>query len=160
MFLLLSPALALAQATDTTKEEAVIRQVIQYYLDGKKNNDAESLKKALHPKAKIFSLPIVHRTGKGNLREISGQLYVNYRRADHRQRLRPFVQKILSIDVTDNTTAAAKIELFWPDAWSGEGKISLRGPAPGVTDTEYLFLMKFGESWKIISQVSSTREGR
>jgi hypothetical protein len=159
IFLLLLPELALAQATETTKEETAIRQVIQYYLDGRKNNNAESLKKAIHPKAKIFSLPVVHRTGKGDLSEISGELYVKYRSAERPKWPRPFVQKIVSIDVTGNT-AAVKIELFWPDAWWGEGKISLREPAPGVTDTEYLSLMKFDEGWKIVGQVSTTREGK
>ena len=46
------PLVAVAQGPDRARDEAAIRQVVQYYFDAMKNDDVESLKKAFHPKAK------------------------------------------------------------------------------------------------------------
>jgi Putative lumazine-binding len=52
--LLCLPLLALGQESKSAAEVA-IRQVVQLYIDGVKNNDTGSLSKSLHPRGKWFS---------------------------------------------------------------------------------------------------------
>ena len=40
------PLLVVAQEPDKAKDESAIRQIVQYYVDAIKNDDAESLKKS------------------------------------------------------------------------------------------------------------------
>ncbi len=72
MLTLVLPVLANAQSG---ADESTIRHVVQYYFDGWKNNDVESMKKAFHPKAKWF-----FQSDKYDLREVPiSQVYANTR---------------------------------------------------------------------------------
>ena len=159
VFLLVMPTLAVAQENKST-DEAAIRHTVRYYIDGFQNNDAESMRKAFHPKARVFFQSNQGCPGKTELNEITGeQLFANVKRFGHRPEPKPFIPKILSVDITGDT-AVVKAEWYLADSWWGCGKLSLLSPPPGVTTTDYLSLVRFAAGWKIVGKVSSTREGR
>ena len=123
-----------------TSDDAAIRQIVQYYFDGSKNNDVALLKKAIHPSAKWLAL--TQSNGNG-LREITvARTYANI---EGRKPIN-LVGRIVSVDVTGKA-AIVKTEVEYPEG-------ILNGPPPGVMDTEYLSLIKFGEGWRIVSRVS------
>jgi ketosteroid isomerase-like protein len=159
VFLLVMPILAVAQE-DKRPNEAAIRQTVQYYIDGFRNNDAESLRKAFHPKARLFSQSNQRCPGKTELMATTAEQFsANVKRFGHRPEPKAVISTILSVD-TAGDTAVVKAEWYWADSWWGCGKISLLNPPPGVTTTDYLSLVRFDSGWKIVGKVSSTREGR
>jgi hypothetical protein len=136
--LLLSVCVSAQEAQPS--DDVAIRQIVQYYFDGSKNNDVSLLKKAFHPKAK--SLGLAQSNGNG-LREIKvARTYVNI---EGRKPIN-LIGRIVSIDVTGRA-AIVKTEVEYPEG-------ILNSPPPGVMDTEYLSLIKFGEGWRIVSRVS------
>jgi hypothetical protein len=138
LILLLSVCVS-AQETQTS-DDVAIRQIIQYYFDGSKNNNVSLLKKAFHPEAK--SLGLAQSNGNG-LREIKvARTYVNIEGRDPIN----LIGRIVSIDVTGRA-ALVKTEMQYPEG-------ILDSPPPGVIDTEYLSLLKFGEGWRIVSRIS------
>ena len=143
------PLLALAQGPDSGRDEAAIRQSVQYYFDAMKNNDAESLKKAFHPKAKWLNAG-----DKGYLWEISQErvaanLQSNARR--HMLKLNA-TMKIVAIDIT-GSVASAKIETEY--STSGPPEVIPKLAYKGAKLTEYLSLIKFDDGWKIVSRIYS-----
>jgi len=144
------PVLALAQENDLDKDRAAIRQTVQYYFDALKNDDAESLKKALHPKAKWFNAG-----DKGDLVEISQQrVLANLKSNAQRHFEIPNASmKIVAIDITGGV-AAVKIESEYLTVI--DPKITAKLQYKGAKITEYLSLVRFDDGWKIVSRVYST----
>jgi hypothetical protein len=131
LLLISLPLLALAQGGDRARDEAAIRQVVQYYFDAMKNNDAERLKKAFHPKAKWLNAG-----DKGYLWEISQErvaanLERNARR--HMPQLNASM-KVVAIDITGDV-ASAKIET--ENLTNGPPEILPKLAYKGAKVTEY-----------------------
>lgn len=143
------PLMVLAQGPDRTGDEAAIRQIVQYYFDAVKNDDAESLKKAFHPKAKWLNAG-----DKGYLREISLERVAANLQSNARRHLSKCdaTMKILSIDITGGV-ASAKIETEY--LTSGPAELMPKLAYKGARLTEYLSLIKFDDGWKIISRIYS-----
>jgi hypothetical protein len=143
------PLLVLAQEPDRARDEAAIRQIVQYYFDAMKNDDAESLKKAFHPKAKWLNAG-----DKGYLWEISQErvtanLQSNVRR--HMPTLNA-TMRIVAIDITGGV-ASAKIETEY--LINAPPEIMPKLAYKGAKTAEYLSLIKFDDGWKIVSRISS-----
>ncbi len=148
MLTLVLPVLANAQSG---ADESTIRHVVQYYFDGWKNNDVESMKKAFHPKAKWF-----FQSDKYDLREVPiSQVYANTRETARQKssESKPVVGRIVSIDITGEA-ATVKVEIDYPTAYVGVN-VDLRTAPRGARQTEYLSLIKFPEGWRIIGKVGS-----
>jgi hypothetical protein len=158
--LLLSVGAFVTAQTKKSADEAAIRQVVQLYFDGWHNNDAESIMKAFHSKARVFSYSTQNCPGNTDLSSVTGEEFSeNFKHIGRRSEPKPFTPKVVSVDIPGDM-AVVKAELYWPDAWWGCGKISPLNPPPGVTDTNYLTLVRFVAGWKIVGLVSSTREGK
>ena len=143
------PLLVLAQQPDKAKDESAIRQIVQYYFDAMKNDDAQSLKKAFHPKAKWLNAG-----DKGYLWEISQErVAANLRSRAQRHMPKPnATMKIVAIDITGGV-ASAKIETEY--LTNAPPEIMPKLPYRGAKVTEYFSLIKFGDGWKIVSRISS-----
>ena len=136
-----SAALLAAGAADLSArwaDEAAIRQTVQYYFDGGKNNDSLTLRKAFHPEArmlfaregKLVVVPIgeyITRVGSESLKP--GEV-------DSTER------KVVSVDVVGDA-AVAKLELKRPNA----------------VLTDYMSLLKVDGRWLIVNKIF-TREMR
>ena len=143
------PLAVLTQGPDSARDEAAIRQIVQYYFDAMKNNDAESLKKAFHPKAKWLNAG-----DKGYLWEISQERVAANLRSNARRHM-PTVNattKILSVDITGGV-ATAKIET--ENLTNAPPEILPKLAYKGARITEYLSLIKFDVGWKIVSRIYS-----
>ena len=143
------PLLALAQEPDKAKDESAIRQIVQYYVDAIKNDDAESLKKAFHPKAKWLNAG-----DKGYLWEISQErVAANLRSNVQRHVPQPNATvKIVVIDIAGGV-ASAKIETEY--LTNAPPEIMPKLAYKGAKVTEYLSLIKFDDGWKIVTRISS-----
>lgn len=133
MLLLLNlSASVAAQQSGRVKEEALIKQTVQYYFDGLDNFDVESMKKAFHPKAKWFTIRY------GGLQEITLPRVYSNMRSSSRERIPRGTSRwrIVAVDVA-NDAASVKVEIE-----HAAGKI-----------TEYLSLIKFDDGWKIVSKI-------
>ena len=143
------PLLVLAQGTDRVRDEAAIRQIVQYYFDAVNNNDADSLKKAFHPKAKWFNAG-----DKGYLWEISQERVaanLQHNARGHMPKSNATL-KIVAIDITGGA-ASAKIETEY--LISGPPEVMPKLAYKGAKLTEYLSLIKFDDGWKIVSRIYS-----
>jgi hypothetical protein len=146
------PLLVLAQGPDRAGDEAAIRQTVQYYFDAMQNNDAESLKKAFHPKAKWLNAG-----EKGYLWEISQERVAANLQNNARRHLPKSnaTMKVLAIDITGGV-ASAKIETEY--LTSGPPEVLPKLAYKGARITEYLSLIKFDDGWKIISRIYSSEQ--
>ncbi len=143
--LLLLSAAASAQETGNAEDVAAIRQVVQYYFEGWKNDDAESMKKAFHPKAKLFAISDDNDLKETNQKQVYAALKENVRRGVPRA---DASLKIISVDAA-GAAASVKIE------------IEYRGEFQGATSTEFLSLIKFPkDGWKLVSRVSAVEQKR
>lgn len=131
LLLSLSDSVA-AQQPDRAKEEALIKQTVQYYFDGLDNSDVESLKSAFHPKAKWFVIRY------GGLQETTMPSVYRALRSNSREQI-PTIRNQWRIVMVDATIDAASVKVEIEHA---AGKI-----------TEYLSLIKFDDGWKIVSKV-------
>ena len=143
------PLLVLAQEPDRTKDEAAIRQIVQYYFDAMKNDDAESLKKAFHPKAKWLNAG-----DKGYLWEISQERVAANLQSNARRHMPKSnaTMKIVTIDITGGV-ASAKIETEY--LTNGPPEILTKLAYKRGKITEYLSLIKFDDGWKIVTRIYS-----
>ena len=146
------PLVVLAQGPDRARDEAAIRQIVQYYFDAMKNDDAESLKKAFHPKAKWLNAG-----DKGYLWEISQERVAANLQSNARRHM-PTVNattKILAIDITGGV-ATAKIET--ENLTNAPPEALPKLAYKGARITEYLSLIKFDDGWKIVSRIYSSEQ--
>ena len=148
VFVLLGIPTGFAQTNQN--DDAAIRQLVESYFDGWKNNDVESMKKAFNPKAKWFVT-----SNMGDLTEIKmDKVFANL--ADNaRQKAENLniITRILSSDVT-GAMASVKVEFEYPDAiQGGAASRETQQKIPGVKQTEYLSLIKFKDGWQIVSKV-------
>jgi len=141
--------LVLAQEPARARDEAAIKQIVQYYFDAMKNDDAESLKKAFHPKAKWLNAG-----DKGYLWEISQERIADNLRSNAQRHVpKPNATvKIVVIDITGGV-ASAKIETEY--LTNAPLEIMPKLAYKGAKVTEYLSLIKFDDGWKIVSRISS-----
>lgn len=121
---------ALYPAWAQNKEEAGVRQALNYYLQGHATGDGENFKKAFHTEAKLFWIrdgQFAQRTSAEYIAGATGKPA-----ADEAERKR----SIESIDITGNA-ATAKIVLDYPNA----------------RFTDYMSLLKIGDEWKIVNKI-------
>jgi hypothetical protein len=141
--LLFQAAAATAQEAGNAQDVAAIRQLVQYYFEGWKNDDAESLKKAFHPKAKFYGISDDNGLKETSQSQVYAALKENIRRGT------PKVDaslKIISIDAV-GTAASVKIE------------IEYTGEYQSARSTEFLSLIKFPkDGWKVVSKVSAIEQ--
>lgn len=140
MVILLSFSALLAQ-DEQTKEKELIKQVIQNaYVDGLCNNaDEEAIKNGFHPGFELLS------AGKGNsMWKLPIYNWIEIAKGGEAKGNKYSFQnehttvKYLFIDVTGNI-AIAKIEFY-------EGE--------NLNYIDYLSLMKFEDTWKIVSKIA------
>jgi hypothetical protein len=132
------PTFILAQEADESgpkaKEEAAVRQTIQYYFEGYSNQDVVSTSRAFHPQAKYFVVK------GGELEEIPQSLVQDnmsiYSQPNPNPDTAP--KRIVSVDVSGEV-AAVKVEMDYDN-----GRF-----------TEYLSLLKFQDGWKIVSKITT-----
>lgn len=131
--------------------ELAIRQVVQLYIDGVQNNDAESLRKSLHPKGKWFFPSYTQ-----DLKEVKQERVVENTRSNLKKGIGADkgTPRIASIDVT-NDVAVVKVEFDRPDAYLASKKGDTSVQAPGVKQTDYLSLLRLADGWKIVGKVST-----
>ncbi|MEW6733936.1 MAG: nuclear transport factor 2 family protein [Acidobacteriota bacterium] len=112
-----------------SNEEAAVRVPLENYLKGHATGNAEYIRKAFHPDAKIFSC----RDGKLNALTLTefATRFPGQPAPDEGQRKR----QIESIEITANA-AMAKIVLDYPQ----------------VKFTDYMSLLKIDGEWKIINK--------
>jgi hypothetical protein len=130
IFVSVASVAALYPAWAQNKEEAGVRQALNYYLQGHATGNGENHKKAFHPEAKLFWIrdgQFAQRTSADYIAGASGKP------ADD-EALRK--RSIESIDITGNT-AVAKIVLDYPNA----------------RITDYMSLLKIGDEWKIVNKI-------
>lgn len=111
------------------KEEAAVRQTLDYYLQGHATGNGEFHKKAFHPEARLFWIrdgQFAQRTSAEYIAGASGKPA-----PDEAQRKR----SIESVDVTGNA-AIAKVVLDYPS-----GRF-----------TDYMSLLKVDGQWKIVNK--------
>lgn len=111
------------------RDEAGVRQAIEYYLQGHATGNGEHHKKAFHPEAKLFWIregQFAQRTSAEYIAGSSGKPA-----DDEAQRKR----SIEMIDITGNA-AVAKVVLDYPH----------------VKFTDYMSLLKIDGQWKIVNK--------
>jgi hypothetical protein len=111
------------------KDEAGVRQAIEYYFQGHATGNGEHHKKAFHTEAKLFWIrdgQFAQRTSAEYIAGSSGKPA-----ADEAQRKRT----IEMIDITGNA-AVAKVVLDYPQ----------------VRFTDYMSLLKINGEWKIVNK--------
>ncbi len=114
-------------------EETAVRRTVQYYFDGLKNRDPETLKKAFHAEAKLYS---VGRDG----------TLIELTQARWHEMITPSAQSpaktyemtglVVSLEITGNAAAVKTIVEF-----------------PRVQFTDYLSLLKINGEWKIVNKI-------
>lgn len=115
--LLCLPLLALGQESKSA-DEVAIRQVVQLYIDGAKNNEAGRLNKSLHPRGKWFFPSYIQ-----DLEEVSQGRVVENTMSNLRKGIRAdnVAARIASIDVT-NDVAVVKVEFARLGAYLANNK--------------------------------------
>ena len=111
------------------RDEAGVRQAIDYYFKGHSTGDGAHFKKAFHTEAKLFWVrdgQFSQRTSGEYIASASGKPA-----PDEAQRKRT----IESIDITGNA-AIAKVVLDYPQ----------------VRFTDYMSLLKINDEWKIVNK--------
>ena len=111
------------------KDEAGVRQAIEYYFQGHATGNGEHHKKAFHPEAKLFWIregQFAQRTSAEYIAGSSGKPA-----SDEALRKR----SITMIDITGNA-AVAKVVLDYPQA----------------RFTDYMSLLKIDGEWKIVNK--------
>jgi hypothetical protein len=122
-------AVLLYPAWAQNKEEAGVRQALNYYLQGHATGDGENHKKAFHPEAKLFWIRDGQFTQRTSAEYIAGSS--GKPAPDERERKR----WIESIDISGNA-AIAKVILDYPNA----------------RFVDYMSLLKIGDEWKIVNK--------
>jgi Putative lumazine-binding len=129
-FAILTVAVAVWWPTSAQdKDEAGVRQAIEYYFQGHATGNGEHHKKAFHTEAKLFWIrdgQFAQRTSAEYIAGASGKPA-----ADEAQRKRT----IEMIDITGNA-AVAKVVLDYPQ----------------VRFTDYMSLLKINGEWKIVNK--------
>jgi hypothetical protein len=119
----------LPRAWAENREEAAVRQTIDYYFQGHATGNGEHHKKAFHPESKLYWVKdgqLMQRTSAEYIAGASGKPA-----ADEAQRKR-FIE---SVDITGNA-AVVKLVLDYPDR----------------RFTDYMTLLKINGEWKIINK--------
>lgn len=129
IILSLASVAALYPAWAQNKEEAGVRQALNYYIQGHVTGDGENFRKAFHTEAKLFWIREGQFTQRTSAEFIAGAS--SKPAADEAERKR----SIESIDITGNA-AIAKIVLDYPT----------------VRFTDYMSLLKIGDEWKIVNK--------
>ena len=114
------------QSLTAQTELELITETLLDYIEGTANGEPERIAKAFHPDLNLYSI------SGDSLSTRSGKSYIaNFKPGKKRNR----IGRIISIDY-ENNAASAKIEVLMP----GSKKIY----------TDYLLLLKYKGSWKII----------
>ena len=112
------------------RDEEAVKETVQRYFDGIMQYDAEALREAFHPEARLMaSLP------KG-LYHAPFEQWVQFTERAAPQDLTGYKNTIVSIDIAGNA-AVAKTDLEWPT----------------VHYVDYLSLLKIDEEWKIVNKI-------
>ena len=111
------------------KDEAGVRQAIDYYFQGHATGNGEHFKKVFHPEAKLFWIRDGQFTQRTSAEFAAGASGKPAADEDKRKR------SIESIDITGNA-AVAKVVLDYPQ----------------VRFTDYMSLLKINGEWKIVNK--------
>lgn len=139
ILLLIAPFSIYAQTSAPT-DEAAVRQVVQYYIDGWISEDIESIRKAFHPKAKLLSISDKYDLKEITLKDVESAFKDNRRRHVTNRRELGIKMNVISIDLVGDAAVA---------------KVETTNPKSEILSFDYLSLKKFGEGWRIVSRVSS-----
>lgn len=112
----------------TSKDEALIRDVIKLYFTGTYYGNAAELKQAFHPDARITG-SIQGTIHEWTLKEFIARVTVKPTAAEKNEK---FDKEILSIDITRDA-AMVKTRVF----------------AAGYTFIDYIILLKYNNQWAI-----------
>ena len=137
--LLITPLGTYAQ-TNANTDEAVVRQVVQHYIDGWIDENIESLRDAFHPKAKLFSISDKYDLREDTLKDVASAFKDNRLRHVPKRGELGINMNIISIDVAGDAAFA---------------KVETTHPKRNAAGFDYLSLKKFRQGWKIVSRVSS-----
>ncbi len=132
MVLLQNTAFAQTEINKSEKEQ--IEETLMHYIEGTANGQPERLQKAFHPDFNLYYV------AKDSLRIWKGKEYVgNIKEGEKNDRK----GKIVSIDFVNNAASA---------------KIEIDIPSRKRIYTDYLLLLKYQSSWKIIHKSFSFKE--
>ena len=122
---------------DLQKEKKKVEQTLRCFFDGVDKLDADTIKRALHPLQRSFS---INPNGLCGMPVLAWDKFVERVRNDPDHAFnKGSKKKILSIDITGNA-ASAKAELAFCDA----------------VYTDYYNLLKFGDEWLIMNTTYHT----
>ena len=122
--------LTLFVPSQTSSEEAAVRETVNHYLHGLKFNNVESLKKAFYPEAKLF---FVKRDK--SLGQLSQEDWYKGFASSAGQEEKGDLQ-ITAVDITGNAASVKVVEIYEKSKY-----------------TDYLSLLKFADGWKIVNKI-------
>ena len=109
-------------------DEALVKQTLNYYLDGGTNNDFDTLKKAFHDTATMKYI------GNGEYKEVNAiEFFKSVMKPGPKQ---DRDTKILSVDISGHA-AHAKLEIRYKD----------------FSFIDYMNLLKVDGEWKVVSKI-------
>ena len=119
------------QDEERAHDEEAVKETVQRYFDGIMHYDAEALREAFHPEARLVaSLP------NGRVYDAPFEQWVQFTERTAPQDLTGYKNTIVSIDIAGNA-AVAKTDLDWPT----------------VHYVDYLSLLKIDGAWKIVNKI-------
>jgi hypothetical protein len=125
--------------TDINEEKKKIERTLRHFFRGLDNLDADTIKKALHPLQRSFSMT---ENGLCGMPVLAWDGFIqNVKNNPDHAFHKGSKKKILSIDVT-GTAASAKAELAFSDA----------------VYTDYYNLLKIGDEWHIMNTTYHTKK--
>lgn len=139
LILLSSQGITSAQGRDDPNPTAVV-QLVQSYLEGWTKADLAMIRRAFHPKAKIFLQTA------NDLRQVEvSNGFRSFKQTTGQDMPLSAAMSVVSIDVTGDV-GFAKIQMVY-------------GATPrDLRIVEYLTLMRFSDGWRIISKLRSVEE--
>ncbi len=133
--LLVPVALLTASITRPSDEAAArpaVEDAVNAYFDGLMSSDAESLRRAFHPEARLMA----SRPDNGELMIIPFEQWLGYFDGGEMRDAATHANRIVSVDVR-GTAAVVKTDLTWPN----------------VHYVDYLSLLKVEGEWKIVNKI-------
>jgi hypothetical protein len=118
--------------TEALPAIAEIEKVVQSYLDGLHEGDAEKLAAAFHPCAHLYSAPA------GQLTDLPRAAWLEMVQSRPSPKSLGLARedRILAIDLNGEEAACVKVSCCIPPRWF----------------TDYLLLLKTGEGWRIVAK--------
>jgi hypothetical protein len=127
---IITPCVAEAQAANASEDERAVQEVVTWYLHGLKFNDVESLRRAFWPEAKLFFV-----AREGHLGQLTqAEWYKGFAASAGKEEQGDL--RIAALEVTRDIATVKVVEDY-----------------PGSRYTDYLSLVKFDGTWRIVNKV-------